>query len=215
MNNVQTIQTPPKIFIIGLPRTGTTSICLSLLTLNYKVAHTAYVQKAFEEAQAIADTPIFCDYQQLDKLYPNAKFIYLTRDLDKWVPSIQQLLQRMHTNIARNDGGYNPIIKRCFTEVFADFTLNNINSGDFLRACYLKHQKAVYQYFEHRAADLLTIDISENSSYQKLTSFLAVESPLRKFPHLNTGGKVRAWKDINHSLKIASSRRGRVEKLHY
>ncbi|MEM7388342.1 MAG: sulfotransferase, partial [Pseudomonadota bacterium] len=46
-----------KIFIIGLPRTGTTSICNSFLQLGYKTAHTAYTQQAITTADVIADTP--------------------------------------------------------------------------------------------------------------------------------------------------------------
>ena len=79
-------QTMNKIFIIGLPRTGTTSVCAAMLDLGFRVAHTAYTDRSFNEAQVIADTPIFCDYQHLDKAYPDAKFIYLTRTMDKWLP---------------------------------------------------------------------------------------------------------------------------------
>ncbi|MFQ3195483.1 MAG: hypothetical protein ACI9N3_002317, partial [Colwellia sp.] len=52
-----------KIFIIGLPRSGTTSICAAMLELGYTVAHTAYTQKTFDQAQVIADTPIFADFK--------------------------------------------------------------------------------------------------------------------------------------------------------
>lgn len=55
-----------KVFIIGLPRTGTTSLCSFLLNKGLTVAHTAYCQQAFDSAQVIADTPIFHDFQQLD-----------------------------------------------------------------------------------------------------------------------------------------------------
>ena len=48
-----------KIFIIGLPRTGTTSVCVAMLELGFYVAHTAYTDRSFTEAQVIADTPIF------------------------------------------------------------------------------------------------------------------------------------------------------------
>jgi len=55
-----------KIFIIGLPRTGTTSICNSFLQLGYKTAHTAYTQQAIITADVIADTPVFSEYALLD-----------------------------------------------------------------------------------------------------------------------------------------------------
>ena len=80
--------TKQKIFIIGLPRTATTSVCVAMLELGFKTAHTAYTNQAMNDAQVIADTPVFCDYQLLDKTYPNAKFIYLTREFSSWLPSI-------------------------------------------------------------------------------------------------------------------------------
>lgn len=204
-----------KIFIIGLPRTGTTSICASFLDLGYTVAHTAYIQKAFEQAEVIADTPIFCDYQLLDQHYPNAKFILLERSMEKWVPSIKQLLNRMHKNVTREDGGFNPIIKRCFQQIFSPFSLDNINSVRFLEQCFNKHKEEVNRYFANNSQRLLTIDISQADSLQKLYDFLGIESSLQAFPILNVGGKVTAWKDIKHSLKIESTRNGRVEKLPY
>ena len=208
-----------KIFIIGLPRTGTTSVCSTMLDLGYTVAHTAYVQKAFDDAQVIADTPIFNDYQKLDKTYPNSQFIYLSREPSKWVPSIKQLLQRMAINVMRTDGGFNPAIKRCFTDIFTPFTSNNIASEDFLLSCYKKHQSEVLTYFKQREHDLLTIDISDRKSYSSLLNFLDINTEQESihfegdFPQLNKGAKITQWKDIKHTSKVASTKNGRIELL--
>ena len=192
-----------KVFIIGLPRTGTTSVCAAMLELGFKVAHTAYTDRSFVEAQVIADTPIFCDYQHLDKAYPDAKFIYLTRTMDKWLPSIQQLLVRMHTNLVRDDGGFNPIIKRCYQEIFAPYSLENIHNVEFLAHCYQQHERQVQVYFQGRENDFLSIDISLNQSYAELLCFLDIKNKDTKglsFKKLNVGGKVTAWKDIKSRL---------------
>jgi len=204
-----------KIFILGLPRTGTTSICSAMLELGYSVAHTAYTQTTFEQAKVIADTPIFNDYQALDKHYPNSQYIYLTRQPEKWLPSIKQLLQRMYKNVMREDGGFNTIIKRCYTETFAPFTLENINSDEFLLACYKKHQAIVSSYFLSKNIPVLFLDISESDSYQQLTDFLKSTHTKGEFPLLNQGGKVTAWKDIKHSNKVESTKNGRISTLDY
>lgn len=204
-----------KIFILGLPRTGTTSICSALLSLNYSVAHTAYTQTTFDHATVIADTPIFNDYECLNQYYPNSQFIYLTRRPEKWLPSIKQLLLRMYKNVIREDGGSNTIIKRCYTEIFSPFTLENINSDEFLLACYNRHKTAVTQYFEQQQKTLLFIDISEPDSYQALLNFLNMRSNEANFPILNKGGKVTAWKDIKHSNKVESTKNGRMSTLDY
>jgi hypothetical protein len=204
-----------KIFIIGLPRTGTTSICSKCIELGFRVAHTAYTQKTFEQAEVVADTPIFCDYQQLDEYYPNSKFIYLERDISLWLPSIKQLLQRMHHNITREDGGFNPYLKRCYQQIFAPFTLTNINDNSFLTSCYKKHKDNVIEYFITRKNDLLVLDISKNESLHQLQSFLQLDKTNGSFEKLNIGGKVTAWKDIKNTLKVESTHNGRISTLDY
>ena len=207
-----------KIFIIGLPRTATTSVCLAMLGLGYKTAHNAYTQHTFSEAQVLADTPIFCDYQQLDRQFPNSKFIYLTREMKYWLPSIKQLLQRMIVNLQRNDGGFNPHLKRCYHDVFSPLTSDNIEQDTFLSHCYQRHQQGVLQYFQNRHNDLLTIDVSKPQSYAQLLAFLAIEprsEGVNYFERINIGGKVKAWQDINNPLKIESTNKGRIDKVLY
>lgn len=207
-----------KIFIIGLPRTGTTSVCSAMLNLGFSVAHTAYTGRAFDEAQALADTPIFSDYKYLDIAYPNAKFIYLERAMDKWLPSIAQLLKRMHNNLVRDDGGFNPIIKRCYLDTFFPYNEENINQPEFLTQCYQRHKAEILSYFNGRERDFLSIDISDEQSFKQLINFLNInkdETTASDFERLNVGGKVTAWKDIKSPLKVDSTNKGRVTKLPY
>ncbi len=213
----------PKVFIIGLPRTATTSVCLAFLELGFSTAHTAYTQYAFNNAQVIGDTPIFCDYPQCDQIYPNSKFIYLMREKELWLPSIKQLLQRMSVNLLRKDGGFNPILNRCYHQVFAPFTLDNCSNDDFLWQCFLRHQQDVFNYFAKRRHDLLVLNVSQRDSFQQLLSFLRVSKLVTPetltqqayFPHINKGGKVTAWKAIKHPLKVESTHGGKVDKLLY
>jgi len=200
-----------KIFIVGLPRTGTTSICNCFLQLGYTTAHTAYVNKALWDAQVLADTPIFGEYQLLDKYFSEAKFVNLTRQTDLWLPSIKQLLTRMHTNLTRLDGGFNSHIKRCYLSTFQNLSLDNINSDNYLLDCYYNHQTKVEEYFKKRRSDLLTIDIAHNDSHTQLQAFLQTKQVIH-FEKMNIAGKVTAWNDIKHPLKIASTRAGKIDK---
>lgn len=207
-----------KIFIIGLPRTATTSVCLAMLALGYKTAHNAYTQNAFAQAQVIADTPVFCDYQQLDQRFEHSKFIYLRRDENLWLPSIRQLLERMMVNLQRPDGGFNPHLKRCYHDVFSPLTAENLSSDDYLMGCYLRHQQGVLDYFQDRKADLLSINVSDADSYAQLCCFLGIKiTPQTKsgFEKINMGGKVKAWQAINNPLKIESTNKGRIDKCLY
>lgn len=202
-----------KIFIIGLPRTGTTSVCHAFLNFGIPTAHTAYTTACFDNAIAIADTPIFNDYQALDKYYPGSKFIYLERDLSAWLPSIKQLLQRMHTNLTRVDGGFNIHLKRCYLTTFSDFSLENINNDEYLADCYTMHSNKAKAYFSNRENDFLAIDIATPSSFNKLCKFLSIIGELHGFEKMNMGGKVTAWNNIKHPLKIESTAKGRIDKF--
>lgn len=207
-----------KIFIIGLPRTATTSVCLAMLEQGFKTAHNAYTQEAFTVAEVLADTPIFCDYQQLDKHFSNSKFIYLTRDNSTWIPSIKQLLRRMYVNLQRTDGGFNPHLKRCYNEVFFPLTEENLNSDEFLKSCYNRHLESVKEYFKDRPEDLLTIDVSHADSYQALLKFLNIGIEKAReggFKQINIGGKVRAWQGLNNALKVESTHKGKIDKILY
>lgn len=202
-----------KIFIIGLPRTGTTSVCNAFLEFGIATAHTAYTSACFNNAVAIADTPIFNDYQALDKYYPGAKFIYLDRDLNAWLPSIRQLLQRMHTNLTRADGGFNIHLKRCYLNTFENFSVENINNDEYLTHCYKRHINTAKDYFSNRENDFLVIDIAKAESFNQLCEFLNITCELQGFEKMNVGGKVTAWNDIKHPLKIESTAKGRIDKF--
>ena len=131
------------------------------------MAHTAFTIRAFELADVISDAPCFCDYKELDKLFPESKFVYLERTLDDWIPSIQMLIKKMLVEL--EPGGYlHPVLKRSFATTFK-LSMNNLNAGHF-RECYFTHQKAIREYFADRN-DLLKINISEQGSLQNCSHF--------------------------------------------
>lgn len=196
-----------KLFIIGLPRTGTTSISAALLE-HFKVAHTGYTKRAFELADVISDCPCFSDYPQLDKLFPESRFIYLQRSLEQWLPSIQMLLSKMLPSL-NSKTFMNPILKRSFTQTFDLNCVETPLDTAHLSKCYQRHQQAVVDYFDGRD-DLLSIDISQAGSVSQLLDFLGIRhSANQTFPHLNIGKLVDGWKDIKHSNKINPNAAGR------
>lgn len=202
-----------KLFIIGLPRTGTTSVSAALLNCGLKVAHTALTKESFRLADAISDTPCFCDYRQLDKLFPRSKFVYLDRDITSWAPSIRMLLTKMQPYLDKPHH-FNPVLKRCFSDTFElKNEIDNL-SDTHLSYCYQKHQHQVFEYFSKRN-DLLCININHKSSLSDLNSFLEIPLPTTgEFPHLNSGRMITAWKDIKHPNKIDSNAFG-IERRKY
>jgi hypothetical protein len=209
--NSSTNSKKQKVFIIGLPRTGTTSISVAMLELGYKVAHTAFTKHAFELADVISDAPCFSDYQQLDKLFPGSKFIYLQRDLSLWIPSMQRLLAKMAPHLSAKTGYFSPVLKRAFTISFGKDHISR-SAESHLTDCYLKHQKQVQCYFQDRD-DLLCIDLSEPNSYKQMCHFLSLAyNDDDKFPHLNRGIQVANWKAYKHINKINSFSAGKEHR---
>jgi hypothetical protein len=191
-----------KLFIIGLPRTGTTSVSVALLHYGFKVAHTAYTKRAFELADVISDAPCFCDYPQLDTLFPDSKFIYLDRTLNDWVPSMQMLLHKMLPQLDLKTGYLNPVLKRCFNATFSLSTTTDPFNSKHLKACYAKHQQEVFHYFSVRD-DFLIIDVNKKDSLEKLLAFLPVKTTeITSFPRLNVGKQVDYWKTLKHPNKV-------------
>lgn len=197
-----------KLFIIGLPRTGTTSISVALLDYGFKVAHTAYTKRAFELADVISDAPCFADYKELDALFPNSKFVYLDRALSAWLPSMQRLLNKMLPELAPKTGYLNPVLKRCMDKTFFPFNCENPLSQTHLENCYNTHKQDVFNYFSQRD-DFLAIDISQSGSLKQLLDFLGIDSSTAgEFPHLNVGKQVDSWKECKHPNKINSNSAG-------
>lgn len=194
-----------KVFIIGLPRTGTTSISVALLEMGLSVAHTAFTKKAFEVADAVSDAPCFSDYRQLDVLFPGSKFVYLNRDLAKWLPSITMLLEKMAPHLALKGGHFSPVLKRSFHDTFP--SIHPLTQSD-LTNCYIKHQQAVFSYFAGRD-DFLSIDVSEKGSLLVLKKFLglSVEGDV-DFPQLNIGRNVANWREYKHPNKVNANLAG-------
>ena len=196
-----------KLFVIGLPRTGTTSLSVALLEHGYKVAHTAFTQRSFELAEVIADTPCYCDYPQLDALFPNSKFVYLNRGVDSWLPSIRMLLNKMAPNL-QPEGRFNPTMKRCFNDTFELNKTTDLLSDSHLSHCYQQHQHKLLDYFSNRD-DLLSIPIHQSGSLSTLLNFIGKDTAHKlDFPHLNAGNMVTTWKDIKHPNKISSNASG-------
>lgn len=71
-----------KILSIGLPRTGSYSLCKSLNLLKFSCIH--YPRKIQDHSAA---TEVVFDYSLLEKEFPNSLYIYTKRDLDSWMTS--------------------------------------------------------------------------------------------------------------------------------
>lgn len=206
-----------KVIFIGLPRTGTTSVSVALLEQGLKVAHMAFTKAAFMQADAISDAPCFSDFKQLDELFPKAKFVYLDRELDSWVPSMQMLLSRMLPHLDAKIGRFHPIMKRSFRHTFGVGVVENPQDEQHLIDCYQHHKTEVFNYFAGRQ-DLLSIDVNQQGALGQLLAFMELTSAKNhnlSFPKLNVGRNVASWDEYKHPNKISANAAGPEKRKYF
>ena len=209
----------PNVFCIGLGRTGTTSLTQALGMLGYHANHlpvdevtqremNAYFAKdllttaplhlsILNEYNALADTPVCCIYQGLDRAYPGSKFILTVRDKQSWLASQERLNDQIlipffSENRDTPDVRFqNSLIKILVTRTIGaeaasifteDFELGAYYDRDAFSRLYDAYYEQVPQYFSGREDQLLTLRIVDGEGWEKLAPFLGFEIPEVPFP---------------------------------
>jgi hypothetical protein len=175
-----------KVVVIGLQRTGTTSLGQVLLMLGYDVVATApkladYLvvgnkEKVLEFADqfdAYQDLPWIFLYKELDKKYPNTKFIFTKRDEQSWIKSMVNHFGNTDTEMRKWAYGVGCPKK---------------NEKKYIDV-YRIHNKEVTKYFEGREKDLLVVELGRDQNWQRLCAFLEKPVPKKKFPFENKNPK--------------------------
>jgi len=188
-----------KIFLIGLSKTGTTSICDALGIIGYKSIHFPPLVKQgtsdiefswpwyLERYEAFGDIPVSFFYQKLDKMYPNAKFILSYREKDKWLDSAKK-----HFSVPSRDQHIALLHEKLYGADLYDHTLFS-NSFD-------KHHEEVMDYFKNRNNFLLLDIFTDKDPWDKLSHFLNKETPQIPFPKSNSR-RLFSRDEITHLVK--------------
>jgi hypothetical protein len=156
-------------------------------------------------------------------LFPKAKFVYLDRPVDKWLPSMQMLLSKMLVHLDKHNGRFHPLMKRSFNHCFDIWQVEDVFDDKHLTACYQRHQQQVFSYFAGRD-DFMAIDISIAGSFAALLQFIGLPQPNEvefpqlqfpqlnfpqlNFPQLNMGRNVASWDEYKHPNKISANASG-------
>ena len=180
-----------KVFGIGLPKTGTTSLGYCFRRLGFK--HRTFdmdlalkvkrnqVNEALREAErfeAFEDWPWFAIYRELDQRFPNGKFILtLRKDTATYVASLKGHHEREGI---RNEDFVKP---HWWDGVFGVEPANWDYEKSALR--YERHNREVLEYFGDRVGkDLLIVSWEKGDGWAELSRFLNKHAPDEPFPHL-------------------------------
>jgi hypothetical protein len=175
-----------KVFCIGWPKTGTTSITQALRNLGLFSWHfSPWIIGCKSQDQSLdelkldlefiemyssfSDLPICLLYEDLDKMYPGSKFILTVRDEESWIKSA----------LAHHKNGLyvNTMAKLAYKT-------DGLLTHDIMLERYRSHNVDVLKYF-HERDDFLVLSLDDNMKWNKICHFLGVSEPDFPFPIMN------------------------------
>lgn len=163
----------PKIFGIGLSKTGTTSLAAAMAILGYRSRHFPR-DEDFAIYDAFSDITVAMKYKTLDRFFPGSKFIYTTREEKAWLGSCEIHFSEPHRKQRQRE------IRRTF------YRCDQFDEQKF-REAYRRHDAEVRAYFSGRPGDILVMEISEG--WAPLCRFLGKPVPDLLFPWQNRKAK--------------------------
>jgi hypothetical protein len=179
----------PKIFGIGLPKTGTSTLgrCFEILgyskapynlTLINQVAQGNYsgLEKEIAQYQSFEDWPWPVVYPYLLEHYPEAKFILTLRaDERVWLKSLQK-----HTS--RNAQKNSEYLRQTFFG-----SPNPWDDEETYLKFYRQHIMQCTELFKDKPQQLLLLNWEDGDNWPELCDFLQVPIPNQDLPHVNPG----------------------------
>lgn len=183
----------PKVFGIGLNKTGTKSLAAGLTRLGYRgttydLALTRAVMsgrmrpvwRVVRRYDCFEDWPWPLIFRQLDERYPGSKFILTTRrDSETWLQSLKRHAERTGPTE--------------FRRLIYGYEMPDGHEREHIRF-YEEHNAAVRSYFQDRPDQLLEVCWETGDGWAELCPFLGLPVVAEEsFPHRNaspgTGGR--------------------------
>jgi len=179
-----------KVFGVGWAKTGTSTLgkCFKILGFDHQSQNLDLIQdvaandltkimKIAETKETFEDWPWILLYKEMDKAFPNSKFILTKRASGKWIRSYRNMLT--HQGEATDD--LNRIRQNIYGLPFPDV------SDHQLIERYERHNEDVERYFIGRPKQLLAVDWEKGDSWREICQFLKMDIPLNALPHENKG----------------------------
>ena len=185
----------PKVFGIGLSRTGTRSLTAALQMIGFDAVHYPIDEDTFTELaygqydlsilknhDGLTDISAAPFFAQLDAAYPGSKFILTVRDTDTWLKSCENhwFNRPAFKNVETTEEEIHLKVRRLLrAATYGTYAF----VPERFRFVYEQHVRNVKEYFKDRPDDLLVIDIVAGGGFEKLAPFLGRPTPREPFPH--------------------------------
>ena len=163
-----------KVFGIGLAKTGTTSLNDAFAILGIASIGCPADIASIRRFDAATDGLVADRIEELDRTFPNSKFIYTTRERGSWLGSYTRYLGRKKSPMP----GHQEMVRRLYGTTGVD--------EKTLLEAYDRHEQHVFEYFRDRPDDLLVLNIcGGEADWETLCAFLGVPVPDEPFPSSN------------------------------
>ena len=186
----------PKIFVIGLSRTATTSLDQALQILGFNTAH--WVNPRTRKIvclpdiinfDAVSDSCISFNFEYLAYLFPQSRFILTTREKQSWVKSVKkhfglnspQDFSQYYRSSSNNNSFYHRMIHQT---LYANYQTWEEAYNSF----YVRVSK-FFVVNNQQSSRLLVINVCQGEGWEKLCPFVNKPIPSQAFPHANQAKK--------------------------
>lgn len=185
----------PKIFAIGLSKTGTTSLAAALRTLGFTTLDWVnpltcelFCEDDLPLFDAFTDSPVCTSAEYLYYLYPAARFIYTVRPIPEWDHSICDHFRRLY-----GCGDFREIARLMeqpdtfhYGARYANISRSLYFRHESFAAAFRAHDRRVRQFFRDKPAHrFMELDLSAGHGWRELCEFLGSAVPATPFPWSN------------------------------
>ncbi len=195
---------PAKVFVIGLSRTGTSSVDAALRQCGLRSLH--WVQKLtgtlpddvdLQLFDAFSDINISADFEALAAAHPDARFIWTQRPIEHWLPSIEDHYLN-YSGVSRPAQLLSPSYAGNYAGRAGQIHGSLYAHHETWAHAYQAHEERVETFFgAERPERLLRIDVTSGTGWGPLVEFLGVPQPDKPFPHINTSLR----RDLRHGAE--------------
>ncbi|WP_430466454.1 sulfotransferase [Winogradskyella ouciana] len=188
-----------KVVVIGLPKTGTSTLAVMLRMLNYtvtgpdikyKFGDARYLDETFGQYDGFQDYPWCFEWQRFLK-YENTKFIVLNREKESWLKSFYE-------SYGRDKESY-------LSFPYMKILKERENKEEFLNY-FDSYYKTANEYVEKLPSRFLNISLKA-FEWEELCDFLEEELPTNIFgrvvkkPHINKKNYKKDKKKFTYKTK--------------
>jgi len=202
-----------KVFVIGFNKTGTTTLNYVLKKFGFKLGDQAVAEildiewgesgktdkilRYCETAEAFQDRPFSRPglYKDLDRAFPNSKFILSVRNSgEQWFQSLVSYHSKCFSKNKSKPPSETELANALYRykgmmldakKLFYDYPSVPLYDKQSYINKYRTHNEDVRSYFANRTNDFIEINVASQEAFKTLTKFLNVESTATKFPWRN------------------------------